>query len=264
MAFGNGGEAAQVGYRFSETRLEQRVLVQFGKVRRVDPRQSTTLGVIGDDVPRTPAQRKGDSLEAAVHSIEETILRLAPGFAEGTFKILNKQVVVTQGVRHEIDLFVVASMPTGYESTFIFECKNWQSKVGKNEIIVFSENLTSVEGAVSARGGAKGGDGGFVETSGLDHFSIASAPDVSARRGRSGSWLIDPYDITIQNPLPADQFDSVMSSISTRTDSLGATQQTEQIKLQSLANKRDEAFQTVTNFLSKLYKSLDEILANSR
>lgn len=94
-------------------------------------------------MPRTPAQRKGDSLEAAVHSIEETILRLAPGFAEGTFKILNKHVVVTQGVHHEIDLFVVASMPTGYESTFIFECKNWQSKVGKNEIIVFSEKIAA-------------------------------------------------------------------------------------------------------------------------
>lgn len=70
-------------------------------------------------------------------------------------------------------------------------------------VIVFSEDLTSIEGGISARGGAKGGDGGFVETSGLRHFAIADAPDVSARRGRAGSWLIDPYDITIQN-LPAD------------------------------------------------------------
>ena len=70
-------------------------------------------------------------------------------------------------------------------------------------VIVFSEDLTSVAGEISARGGAKGGDGGFVETSGLRHFAIDEAPDVSARRGRAGSWLIDPYDITIQNR-PAD------------------------------------------------------------
>ncbi|MFO0689025.1 MAG: hypothetical protein U0900_09970 [Myxococcota bacterium] len=87
-------------------------------------------------------------------------------------------------------------------------------------IIVFSENLTSVEGAVSARGGAKGGDGGFVETSGLDHFSIASAPDVSARRGRSGSWLIDPYDITIQNGRPECQSPRAVTCLDAAIDAI--------------------------------------------
>ncbi len=66
-------------------------------------------------------------------------------------------------------------------------------------VIVFSEDLTSIAGAISARGGRRGGDGGFVETSGLRHFEIADLPDVGARRGVSGSWLIDPYDITITN-----------------------------------------------------------------
>jgi hypothetical protein len=66
-------------------------------------------------------------------------------------------------------------------------------------VIVFSEDLTSIEGSISARGGDRGGDGGFVETSGLRHFEIADLPDVGARRGVAGSWLIDPYDITITN-----------------------------------------------------------------
>jgi filamentous hemagglutinin family protein len=66
-------------------------------------------------------------------------------------------------------------------------------------VVVFSEDLTSIEGAISARGGHRGGDGGFVETSGLRHFEIADLPDVGARRGVAGSWLIDPYDITITN-----------------------------------------------------------------
>jgi len=32
-------------------------------------------------------------------------------------------------------------MGPGYEAIFVFECKNWQEKVGKNEIIVFSEKF---------------------------------------------------------------------------------------------------------------------------
>jgi hypothetical protein len=47
-------------------------------------------------------------------------------------------------VRHELDLFVSVTLTTGYEATFIFECKNWQSKVGKNDLIVFSEKIAAV------------------------------------------------------------------------------------------------------------------------
>jgi Restriction endonuclease len=95
-------------------------------------------------MPKTAQQQKGDSLEDAVRAIEESILRAAPGFAEGTFKIQGKRIINSAGVRHEVDLFVTAALPNGYEATFIFECKNWQSKVGKNEIIVFSEKVASL------------------------------------------------------------------------------------------------------------------------
>ena len=69
-------------------------------------------------------------------------------------------------------------------------------------VIAFSEDLTSIDGRISARGGAKGGDGGFVETSGLKHFAISRTPDLAAPAGEGGSWLIDPYDIVITNTAP--------------------------------------------------------------
>jgi filamentous hemagglutinin family protein len=64
-------------------------------------------------------------------------------------------------------------------------------------IIAFAEDTTRIYGQLSAVGGAAGGDGGFIETSGLKGFAIDSAPDVSASNGKGGEWLIDPNNITI-------------------------------------------------------------------
>ncbi|KAA3621189.1 MAG: filamentous hemagglutinin N-terminal domain-containing protein [Proteobacteria bacterium] len=76
------------------------------------------------------------------------------------------------------------------------------------QIIVFAESSTKVYGELDARGGFEAGDGGFVETSGLESFAIRSTPDVSAPAGRAGTWLIDPSEITIglvNNTLDIDQ-----------------------------------------------------------
>jgi filamentous hemagglutinin family protein len=68
-------------------------------------------------------------------------------------------------------------------------------------VIVFAEDLTSVDGELSARGGREEGDGGFVETSGLRMFHISRTPDLSAPHGVAGSWLIDPFNITVSNTI---------------------------------------------------------------
>ncbi|MFK8016445.1 MAG: filamentous hemagglutinin N-terminal domain-containing protein, partial [Gammaproteobacteria bacterium] len=65
------------------------------------------------------------------------------------------------------------------------------------EVIVWSDYGTKVYGDLSARGGQQGGDGGFIETSGARGLQVVKTPDVTAQRGASGEWLIDPFDITI-------------------------------------------------------------------
>ncbi len=65
------------------------------------------------------------------------------------------------------------------------------------KLITFAQDTARIYGNLYARGGTNGGNGGFIETSGLRSFDILNAPDVSAANGQGGEWLIDPYDITI-------------------------------------------------------------------
>jgi filamentous hemagglutinin family protein len=64
-------------------------------------------------------------------------------------------------------------------------------------IILWSSEATRAYGSLSARGGAAGGDGGFIETSGgwLDARPATVRTDAPA--GRTGEWLLDPYDLYI-------------------------------------------------------------------
>ena len=65
------------------------------------------------------------------------------------------------------------------------------------KVVVFAEGFANILGRLSARGGPNGGDGGFVETSGLESFVILHTPDTTAPNGEGGHWLIDPNDIEI-------------------------------------------------------------------
>jgi filamentous hemagglutinin family protein len=67
------------------------------------------------------------------------------------------------------------------------------------KVIVFAKNDVHVHGAVTAKGGSSGGNGGFIETSGLKSLDITSVPDASAANGAAGDWLIDPDNITISS-----------------------------------------------------------------
>ncbi len=60
-------------------------------------------------------------------------------------------------------------------------------------VIVWSDGLTRAYGHISAHGFDFGG---FVETSARHELQIMRTPDINASRGRSGTWLIDPDDLT--------------------------------------------------------------------
>jgi len=90
---------------------------------------------------KTSAKTKGDALETAIEILETALLKEFPSYSDKTFRMEPKKIIVSDGVRHEIDLWVTVDIGNGYESIFIFEAKNWKKKIGKSHVIDFSEKI---------------------------------------------------------------------------------------------------------------------------
>jgi filamentous hemagglutinin family protein len=87
-------------------------------------------------------------------------------------------------------------------------------------IVVWSNQATRAYGSFSANGGAAGGDGGLVETSGGWLDARPSHLSVSAHGGgRAGQWLLDPNDILISDAFNTDSNISGSPNFTTTGDS---------------------------------------------
>ncbi|MBQ1764360.1 MAG: filamentous hemagglutinin N-terminal domain-containing protein, partial [Aquincola sp.] len=87
------------------------------------------------------------------------------------------------------------------------------------EVVLWSDvgragTRTEAQGRISARGGAEGGDGGRVETSGHTLDIRGARVDASSAKGRGGRWLLDPTDLTID----AAQAATIVTALEGGTD----------------------------------------------
>jgi len=64
-------------------------------------------------------------------------------------------------------------------------------------VIVWADGQATFGGRITARGGASGGDGGFVEVSGKQLLNFLGAVDTRAPAGAQGTLLLDPSNLTI-------------------------------------------------------------------
>ncbi|MEF7613769.1 filamentous hemagglutinin N-terminal domain-containing protein [Aquincola sp. MAHUQ-54] len=62
---------------------------------------------------------------------------------------------------------------------------------------LWSDQSTTFAGDISVRGGARGGDGGFVEVSSHQNIGLSGQVDARADKGKTGDFLIDPATIRI-------------------------------------------------------------------
>ncbi|TBV17453.1 filamentous hemagglutinin N-terminal domain-containing protein [Stutzerimonas kirkiae] len=65
------------------------------------------------------------------------------------------------------------------------------------QVTLLSKRDTRFEGDISAKGGAAGGNGGFVEVSSREVVVLSGDVDLSAAQGKDGELLIDPATLNI-------------------------------------------------------------------
>jgi len=73
-----------------------------------------------------------------------------------------------------------------------------------------------------------------------------------------------PVSKTEQQTQQANMFDRQIEQLKSQIDSLSNSQQMDMLRLQSLTNKRNEAFETMTNFIKKMQDSRSSIIGNMR
>lgn len=90
---------------------------------------------------------------------------------------------------------------------------------GRIEVTAGNGSALVVDGALTARGGSGGGDGGWIETSGQT-FRLGAdlSVDASASAGVAGAWVLDPSDVHIApggvDPAPANTiYDSTINGV---------------------------------------------------
>lgn len=67
------------------------------------------------------------------------------------------------------------------------------------QIVAYGIDAARLYGTLSARGGSQGGAGGTIETSAHYLDTTGLTVDTLAARGAPGTWIIDPFDVTIAN-----------------------------------------------------------------
>ena len=158
----------------------------------VDAGEQGTLLVRGDvDASNTSSGAHGGTIQLLGNHVglfDEATVDASGDGAGGTILIGGDQQGLNPDVRNASAVFLG-------ENTQVRADALTEGDGGR--VIVFAEDSARIHGEISATGGAISGDGGFIETSGKRGFSITRTPDASAPNGAGGTWLIDPFTVSV-------------------------------------------------------------------
>src|SRR5690606_7738967 len=125
----------------------------------------------------------------------------------------------------------------------------------KNDQIAKMNNLLGSLNSIAAGAASKKADE-EVKLSDTDRAKLASAAK------EAGITL--PAELTGTNNPNKGQLDGFIQTLKSQIDSLSNTQQMDMLRLQSLSNKRNEAFEIMTNFIKKFHDANSSIVGNMR
>ena len=105
--------------------------------------------------------------------------------------------------------------------------------------------------------------------SALAAAGITPNPDVKGRMNADGVTPKDSKGDTwfsggVNGSSKKSDIDATIQTVKSQIDSLSNTQQMDMLRLQSLSNKRNEAFETMTNFIKKMQDNRSSIVGNMR
>ena len=126
----------------------------------------------------------------------------------------------------------------------------------KNESISSMNQLLGAlnAAAASVKADAKAGDG-----------ITLSASDRSAIQGAATSaGMTLPAEMQGTSNPNKGQLDGFIQTLKSQIDSMSNSQQMDMLRLQSLSNKRNEAFEIMTNFVKKMADNRSSIVGNMR
>jgi filamentous hemagglutinin family protein len=131
------------------------------------------------------------------------------------------------------------------------------------EVVLWSNNYTGFYGAISAKGGVNGGDGGQVETSSRDNLQAMGKVNTLALLGKGGTWLLDPADVTITNATSANlTCGSNCSNVFQPTGSTSATVNVDEVNA-ALSAGTDVTITTANGSASTIMDGRGHLYVNS-
>jgi hypothetical protein len=71
-------------------------------------------------------------------------------------------------------------------------------------------------------------------------------------------------DITVSKSSKKSDIETAITKVKSQIDAAGNSQQMDMLRLQSMSNKRNEAFDVMTNFVKKMQESRSSIIGNMR
>lgn len=158
-----------------------------GSIRLLGDMQSGTVNVSGTlDVSGTEAGMTGGSVRLLGETVKLASVSInASGDAGGGLVLVGGNF---HGAGPEQN-----SQATSMDAASIINADAITAGNG-GRIALWSDGNTAVAGLLTARGGATGGSGGFIETSGKHVFLAESLRvDTLAAKGNTGMWLLDPF-----------------------------------------------------------------------
>src|SRR6266545_3716634 len=112
----------------------------------------------------------------------------------------NTSLVANQSAKLESFAIPTATTVSVDAGTSINASATGRGNGGK--VVLWSDSETTFAGTILAHGGAKSGDGGFVEVSSHGLLNYSGTTDTRAPKGAAGTLLLDPADFYIQNSTP--------------------------------------------------------------